>query len=785
MANAITNPLYGLKVGSIAFGEPPHFDTPVLGPGLTKFISGQSGEMSMSGSSEYIYSDQMNQGSVGVSGSYGISGIAKFSSKLSGYYGHTEANSGKTLSIMLNVTDWAGVEYVDFNDISAAELMAGMFEGPRAKLTTALDKFVAMQKALGVNSDPGKLVGERGTLKPEAQAWILAVEDFYRSCGTGFVMGVLWGGWGTAKLEFHTTGEENRWKYGGSGNFTRAGTGATVSISAAYGGSKSTISQNASAKITVFYNGACVQAKVEQWLKELSELASKGLTALGSTEVTRNATLAAPIEAPTIPDFVTPKKDPKVTDLFKEITSLDGLRAYAQAAAWQKQKDASKTESLQDFLKKADEKNDVSGVPDDDTLSPLLADSSLHHLRAEPPHAASREEPPKPADVTRYEPLGVWIVNWAQLFPWLVTGHDNAVLKGAQALEWIRLKTLYQDCLTLTRLYDRLVGEGCSVLVDGKTVDFHSISDSFSHVAALIGDFLATRPAVTGVSDRIRSFISQMSADARNIYAKWDEVPHFRRCELGAGVIFEYFHESNSTVSDLNIQGSGMEIRREPCPFQIPNYSAFAPYGKAWPFITPNGRILAFVSTGSASTSGILTIKANDLNPRGHVWNQLGEWTFTFAVAKQTVGPPPYYYFNKSPSLDDPWLQGAVALSFNADQSSPGFFVKYSVSAEGLGSVSRSHHLYPIPFDAAAGISNWKGCAMATGMGTLGKDLQALKDELSKLKRCTFDDDFWAGVSFTGTDQTKDLFYSMEMMKLSYIGVTEEPPNIMPGRRST
>jgi hypothetical protein len=82
--------------------------------------------------------------------------------------------------------------------------------------------------------------------------------------------------------------------------------------------------------------------------------------------------------------------------------------------------------------------------------------------------------------------------------------------------------------------------------------------------------------------------------------------------------------------------------------------------------------------------------------------------------------------------------------------------------------------LYPIPFDAARGISDpgWKGCAMTTGMGTLGKDLKAIKDELSRLNRYTFDSDFWDGVS-----DVKDLIYSMEMLKPSYIGLFEAPPN--------
>ena len=42
----------------------------------------------------------------------------------------------------------------------------------------------------------------------------------------------------------------------------------------------------------------------------------------------------------------------------------------------------------------------------------------------------------------------------------------------------------------------------------------------------------------------------------------------------------------------------------------------------------------------------------------------------------------------------------------------------------------------------------------------------------------TFDSDLWDGVR-----EVKDLIYSMESLKPSYIGLTEAPPNnIMPGR---
>jgi hypothetical protein len=389
--------------------------------------------------------------------------------------------------------------------------------------------------------------------------------------------------------------------------------------------------------------------------------------------------------------------------------------------------------------------------------------------------------------VSKYEPLGVWIVDWARLFPWLVTGHDNAVTKGIKAMDWIRLRTLHQDCLSLTRLYDRLEGEGCKVLVNDKPVDFRGIRNSFSHVAEGIAEFLPSR-SVKDVSDKIRSFISGMSADARNIYATWDEFPQFRRCELGAGVIFEhgdYWNPSrvlpNTTVCDVgsdfvyNGVKVGLEIQQETCSFQEPDYSAFARYGKAWPFIIPDAHILAFVSVGSASTSGILGFTRN-----------IPSLQDTFFLSKQVTCLTQWGvdgrrdFARRRGDPDNPWWSACFALPFAEwdqknppDQPTPDLNVE--IASTGTPKYLR---LFPIPFDAARGISDWKGCAMTTGMGTLGKDLKAIKDELSQLNRYTFDSDLWDGVR-----EVKDLIYSMESLKPSYIGLTEAPPNnIMPGR---
>ena len=213
----------------------------------------------------------------------------------------------------------------------------------------------------------------------------------------------------------------------------------------------------------------------------------------------------------------------------------------------------------------------------------------------------------------------------------------------------------------------------------------------------------------------------------------------------------------------------GLAIQHETCAFQEPDYSSFARYGKAWPFIIPDGHILAFVSVGSASTSGILSF---------HRWVDQVDDQFSLnkeATCSTTWGADIRKGIGRS---RDPWWDACMALPFaewdkKYPQNQPTPDLNVCVARRNQHKYVR---LFAIPFDAASGISDWKACAMTTGMGALGKDLKAIKEELSQLNRYTFDSDFWDGVT-----DIKDLIYSMEWAKPSYIGLTEAPPNnIMP-----
>src|SRR5688572_24368250 len=76
-SSCINNPLYGLIIGSVFDGLTGKASASVIAGSITNMISQLSGQYTMTGNSQFVYSDTMNQGSLGVSGSYGIDGASK------------------------------------------------------------------------------------------------------------------------------------------------------------------------------------------------------------------------------------------------------------------------------------------------------------------------------------------------------------------------------------------------------------------------------------------------------------------------------------------------------------------------------------------------------------------------------------------------------------------------------------------------------------------------------------------------------------------------------------
>ena len=280
----------------------------------------------------------MNQGSLSCAGSYGVSGLSKISGALTAYVGNTTASSSKELCIDLSVIEWAGVEYINFNDLDASGLLAGLQSNPKIAAQNALEAFVAVYAAKkNKTPDADNLMTK----------WVNASNAFYENFGAGIVVGIVWGGWGTVKLVFTANADESKWEGGGTMNFSYAGEGTAVDVAATYGHTQDSIDEKAGADLTCFYNGDCVKDDTQSWFNDLNKSAQSSLDSLGKEPVSRaSASTGGTVKPPSIPEFIKPKPEKKITDLFTQIDSLQGLEAYAQAAAFEKQKKDGGTERL-------------------------------------------------------------------------------------------------------------------------------------------------------------------------------------------------------------------------------------------------------------------------------------------------------------------------------------------------------------------------------------------------------------------------------------------------------
>jgi hypothetical protein len=772
MASAIQNPLYGIQVGSI-FTESGKHGATVLKLGLTDFDHQQSAIASMSGTSQYIYTDQMNQGSFTAAGSYGVSGLSKISGAVSGYVGNAVAKSSESLSINMNLIKWAGIEYIKFNTIKAADLLAGLQENAQAAAMHSLEAFVKLQEAKPDSEKAKKWMAE----------WIRASAEFYQSFGAGLVVGVLWGGWGTVKLDFAKDGSSSKWEGGGSANFSYAGPAAAVDVAATYGHTEETIGKSATAKMSYLVNGACVEADIKRWYDDLQATAEGGLTKLGKEPVSHAGAMAGPLKPPAIPKFNKPEPEKNITDLMGSINSLDGLQAYAKAAAFEKQKKAGGTDDLDAFLKSADKANDVSAIPrgavspddeviilgedrriDDEQINgdQFAATASVAH-EMEGDKGDGGEKNPDSPDMSDYEPMGIWTMPWGQLFPWLVTGQDNRVPQNAPFRVMIQLKTLHQDFLSLARLYDRLAAAGAHLTVKGEPVDFKGIRDAFSHGASDVDEFLmqvSERPVdPAALKTKITAVMNGLRRDAKTIYKTWISTDQLRSCELGAAVLFLKVGDSTyKTVSEIQTQNN--HIVAVPTAF-VPekgNYEQFSQAVKGWPFVLPGGQVGMFMCDGKQATSGFLT-----------AW-------LTDPVGANTAMTSRADYRDDERAEFTPEDRTLIIFNNNYSESGPkqGVFHKYVSSGEDPNEFTLIQ-FHPIPFSAAKGINDWKGAALTAGMGELPGVLQDLRDELAKMKSWSFDSDWWSGKDW------KDFRYTMQM-RPSYIGLVDEPTTVFGSR---
>ena len=389
--------------------------------------------------------------------------------------------------------------------------------------------------------------------------------------------------------------------------------------------------------------GNCARAYTDAWDTALQ---GKAFDAIANVKPLEMQPLTVTAKLPSPPDFKKPVADDKATESAK---SLDkgGLAAAAKVAAYDRFKavyekmkkpdDPAFSVRLEEFLNWADKQPDPKHMRDfagavvrnsmstmslinrpkkggRATIMPEGIEEGKHVARAM--EALAAENPPNEAYSTHaikasaasavtgsaasdYEPIGVWISNWSDIFPWLATGFLNAIVDTSKAESIIKFRMIQQDFLTLGRLYRyasslNLAFKGEPNFTPGTLVQ---IADDFSSQCDKLRKI-----------DTARQDYGQAAADAYNhlgdaakaIYRLWDAIGFLRNCELGLGVLKEDGLSPVTHTVSLVPEGDLQYSNDQNCSFNqnAKNWAAFAQFQKLLPLILPSGKILAFGPSG-------------------------------------------------------------------------------------------------------------------------------------------------------------------------------------------
>lgn len=557
MQDDFGNPFQGVQVGTcVKSGIKLEFKENLLNAPITSMVTDIQVLKSMSGESDYVYTDQMNQGSGAMSGAWGIDGLAMVSSSLAVYGGKSTANMSKNINIKYTVLTRCGNEFLKFNDLSPEDLVNSLSLSPRKALVEAFDCFVALRDLKSevlyeAIKDP-KSHPEVSTL---LQKWIASTSHFFQGFGDGLVVGVVWGGIGQVSLSIENTASTSVRKYGNTANFSYGGIGASWSIKQAYDGGQKTQSANVKVHCDSYYSGSCVAESVENWFKVYSSQAFAQiceLRPLDAPEIT-----SKPPEPPSIQPFKKPTPDPHLTDKFGQISSLEGLEAYAIASAYDKlqpDKDGKKM-SLDDFIKQY--KNPANAGPVqqlndevEDNDFDIIVEENDGAMPVGMPRDLSPQTLRKPT--ADYTALGVWIANWADLFPWLATGCLNDFADIDVVRRQLEKQVMMQDMLTLSRIYYYLAASQIST----ESLGFQNY-DSFETVAVKYQSAMVEIQDNIHKDDAIKRGYAKLDEEAvRSVYDFWRLKAGFlRNAELGLGISIKGTHSVSPNWSRNDYTG--------------------------------------------------------------------------------------------------------------------------------------------------------------------------------------------------------------------------------------
>ncbi|MBD2179253.1 hypothetical protein H6F42_20220 [Pseudanabaena sp. FACHB-1998] len=375
----------------------------------------------------------------------------------------------------------------------------------------------------------------------------------------------------------------------------------------------------------------------------------------------------------------------------------------------------------------------------------------------------------------KYTPLGVWIANWSDLFPWLSTVALNSISieSISEAEDLLKFRTVIQDFDTLRKIY-YIAHEG-NFMFDGKKIDFQSIGDSFSQQMSEL-----TESKIFSIEE-VTKAIENLSPQASKIYDKWavDLGGFLRNCELGLGVILmpnrmtrygETDHDKalalsyDNYASDVYADSYGVVgfedhgISRKKI-----NYSAFAKSMKCIPLILPDTGEVCLIR--QKDPIAILTYVPEDENVENHISGLPDSDANLFFSQK---------FIKRSGIVA--LISGKGVTPENASFLNDNFFSDSPINfSEGLFTENLMIQAFPIPFSAAAGVREWKGRSVSTNVGSF-KDLHEQLDHFSDLlknrKTYTFSSENWS------SDHKGAEYYSLRKLRTQYVGIVPEGGNV-------
>lgn len=569
------NPLLGITVGSTVLGN--DFLPSVLNQPITKMINQKEVEMDMSGKSQYVYTDSLNEGTIGFSGAYGPSGVAKFTSAISVFVSNATASEVKSIKVSYNISMISGIEYIDFDNLAVEDILNSLSAGTKHLALIVLDKFVTARDCSGPSIEKDRLMKE----------WIKSLQDFISSYGDGLVVGAIWGGIGSVSTEMTSKQSEQNWKYGENAEFTYSGIGSSVSIEQTYNGAQKTQESEVNIACKALVSGGCVESQINSWFDLVANKSFADIS--GISLLDKAPTQGSVSPPPKIPDFLKPEKNDQVEEKLKSIKKLGDSEEFSILSGYE---EAKKTNPGLDFDKfkstirnknNIDALNSVADKVQENTLDVLSKEGNRKDLHKNQRKRIKEGFFKSDSD---YAVLGAWIANWSDIFPWMSMGYMNEITDADEAEYILKIRCMMQDLSTLNTIYNTF--SACNINLDFCNLKSASqVADSFKIAQSKLSENVDN-------DDAIQIAFRSLSDEAKEIYTIWNQLGFLRNAELGVGLLIKDQSVTNEIINVNPLPYPEVSYKTAYCSYGNNNPTAFSTFIKVLPFIDTNGDIYVF-----------------------------------------------------------------------------------------------------------------------------------------------------------------------------------------------